>query len=270
MDLTSSNSFVLDAGTGQRMHVAAQAVPTQVSDVDMNGVIWELVALIKAAGVVPTAFDKTVPASYKQVVQAARRLFGGNLRTITAAGTTVLTADDAGLVLIDATANAVTVTLPAVNAVTGAPLIFEFVRIDGSANAVAINRAGADTFVGGSTGFTLVGQKDQRSLVGDAVSKWTVTSPGGNQLLAANGYREIGGGLILQWGSTAGLSSAADTNVNLPIAFTSSFYGVLLTQSYTPNSGVVGYSVGVPVSMSQFTARSNGTGYGNFFVALGK
>jgi len=70
MDFTSSNSYVTDAGTGQRMHQQAQSVPTAVSDTDMNGLIWELLAAIKAGGLVPAAFDKTVPGTYTQLRDA--------------------------------------------------------------------------------------------------------------------------------------------------------------------------------------------------------
>lgn len=70
MDYTLSDSYVTDAGTAQRMHLQAQAVPTAVSDADLNGLIWETLAAIKAGGLVPADFDKTVPASYTQLRDA--------------------------------------------------------------------------------------------------------------------------------------------------------------------------------------------------------
>ena len=147
---------------------------TLLSNLWCDGVQQELISVIEAAGLVATG------ATLTQVRQAIKRMCGGNVRTITAAGPTVLTADDAGMVVIDATANAVAITLPAVNAVTGVPLMFEFVRVDTTANAVTITRAGADTFVGGATSFTLNRQGDQRTLAGDATSKWaTVAMPEG-------------------------------------------------------------------------------------------
>lgn len=177
MDYTSSNGFATDAGTGNRMHTQNQAIPTMVTDTDLNGLIWSLMEIQKAGGIAAVAFDKAVPATYTGVIKAIKRMCGGNVRLITGAGPTVLTADDAGLVLLDATANAVAVTLPAANAVSTSPLLFEFVRVDGVlANAATVSRAGADTFVGGATSFVLSAQNDFRSVMSDSASKWATTS----------------------------------------------------------------------------------------------
>ncbi len=143
-----------------------------------NGVTEEHLNLIEGAGLVPAL------ATLTQVRQAVKRLAGANVRTITVVGPTALTADDAGLIVLDATANAVTITLPAANLVVGVPLQFQFVRIDTSANAVTINRAGADTFVGGATSFVLVGQGDTRTVRSDATSKWATLA------LSALGYAQ--------------------------------------------------------------------------------
>lgn len=74
MDYTTSDAYATDAGTGNRLHQQSAAVPTAVTDKDMNGVIWELMSLIKAANISPVAFDKTVPGSYTQVTQAVQAL----------------------------------------------------------------------------------------------------------------------------------------------------------------------------------------------------
>lgn len=145
--------------------------PTELDADAFNGYQEENMAIIEGSGQVGNA------AVRNQVFKGLKRLFGGNVRVISAAGPTALTVDDAGLVLIDATANAVAITLPAVNSITGAPLLFEFVRIDSVlANAVTVSRAGADTFVDGSTTFALSTQNDFRSVMGDSTSKWVTTS----------------------------------------------------------------------------------------------
>jgi ABC-type Fe3+ transport system substrate-binding protein len=72
MDYTLSNSFATDAGTAQRMHLQAQAIPTAVSDVDMNQLTWELMEIQKAGGQVAAAFDKAVPATYQKLLTALR------------------------------------------------------------------------------------------------------------------------------------------------------------------------------------------------------
>lgn len=84
MDYTLSNAYTTDAGTGNRMHQQSAATTTAVTDQDMNGVIWELLAIIKAGGLAPVAFDKTVPATYTQVAAAIQ---SGKLFSAAAAGT---------------------------------------------------------------------------------------------------------------------------------------------------------------------------------------
>lgn len=74
MDYTGSNSYTTDVSTGNRMHSQAQAVPTAVSDSDLNGLIWELLSVIRGAGITPLAFDKTIPATYSQVYSAVQTL----------------------------------------------------------------------------------------------------------------------------------------------------------------------------------------------------
>ena len=72
MDYTLSNGYATDAGTGQRMHLQAQAIPTAVSDLDMNDILWNLMEIVKAAGLAAAQFDKTVPATYQKLLTALR------------------------------------------------------------------------------------------------------------------------------------------------------------------------------------------------------
>lgn len=233
--------------------------PTDFNAEWPNGVQEELLGIIEGAGVVPAL------ATLTQVRQAIKRIAGANVRTIAAVGPTALTADDAGLILVDATANAVTITLPAANAVAGVPLQFEFVRIDTTANAVTINRAGADTFIGGATSIALVGRKDQRVIRSDATSKWAVTSSGGVQLLTNNGYREIGGGLILQWGSQ--VVTSTQTSYNFPLAFPSVGLIIVLADG---DGVAAGQTFGAHiVSASQYSAICSGASVLTNYFAIG-
>lgn len=75
MDYTQSNSYDTDAGTGNRMHEDSKAVPTAVSDLDMNSIMWSLMEVLKAAGLPGIQFDKADPASYQQLLKAMRSLF---------------------------------------------------------------------------------------------------------------------------------------------------------------------------------------------------
>lgn len=179
--------------------------PTDLEAAWFNGTQEELLALIEGAGIAPGV-------ALTQVRQAIKRLFAGNLGTITAAGPTALTADNAGLVLVDATANNVAITLPAANAVAGVPLQFQFVRVDATANTVTISRAGADTFIGGGTSFTMPGQGAFRTVKGDAVSKWCITSSDANT-------GAVRPGTVIEWTGTSApsgylLCPTAQTNIS--------------------------------------------------------
>jgi microcystin-dependent protein len=184
MDRISTSTKATDLfGVGKHGYrdgnLGGGVLPTDFNAEACNGIQEEMMAIVEGSGQVGSA------ATRNQVFKGLKRLYGGNVRVISAAGPTVLTVDDAGLVLIDATANAVAITLPAVNSITGAPLLFEFVRIDSVlANAVTVSRAGADTFAGGATSFALSTQNDFRSVMGDSTSKWVTTaqaSTGGQQ-----------------------------------------------------------------------------------------
>lgn len=145
--------------------------PTYLNAAWFNDAQEELLNIIEGAGVVPAAGTRT------QVRQAIRRMFGGNLTTVNAGNSPfALTADHAGIVLVDATAGNASATLPAVNAVASLPLKLRFVRIDATANTATLTCAGADTLVGGAASFTLVGQAANRSIEGDSASKWSTTA----------------------------------------------------------------------------------------------
>lgn len=89
--------------------------------------------------------------------------------------------------------------------------------------------------------------------------------------LAANGYQKLPGGLILQWGSTAATTLGIDMFQSLPLAFPNAFYALVVSQSYTNNSGSIGYFCGGPNGqLSQFTWRGSVSGNGGCFIAIGK
>lgn len=148
---------------------AAGILATALNAAWCDGVQQELINLIEAAGLAPSG------AALDQVLQGVKRLAGGNVKTITAAAV-ALTADDAGLVLIDASVNNVSVTLPAADAVANVPLTYEFVRLDATANAVTVTRAGTDSFVGGATSFSLDEQADYRCVRCNGLGLWTSTA----------------------------------------------------------------------------------------------
>ncbi len=245
-------------------------LPTDFNAEFCNAIQEELMGIVETSGQVGGA------GTYNHVMKGLKRLYGGNVRVITAAGPTALTVDDAGLVLIDATANAVAVTLPAVNAITAVPLLFEFVRIDSvTANAVTVSRAGADTFVGGGTSFALSSQNDFRSVMGDATSKWVTTSqavsssvmqlmPVATPTLAGNamtvpavqftlGFRKPNlatGGVDIVTGTPAALTIPAGATLGSLSGKQSSIIDIVMNNGGTLERAVVNLAGGVDLSMT--------------------
>lgn len=159
---------------GFRDGVLAEAIyPTYLNAKWFNAIQEELMTVIEGAGVAPDGVVRT------QVLKAIKRLMGGNVTTVNAANSPLaLTADNAGLVILDATAGNISATLPEVDAVAGVPLRFNFVRMDATGNTATVNRASTDTFVGGATSFTVVGQGAARSIEGDSATKWATIAGG--------------------------------------------------------------------------------------------
>ncbi len=136
----------------------------------LNGIAEEIVTgLIAGAGI--TADRNTLT----QIMQAVKRVAGGNLSTVTA--NTTLTADNAGLVLVNAAGGNVALTLPAANGMNGLPMRFAFVRTDTSANTVTITAAGSDT-IGpmAATSVTLTAAGDTMQLTSNGSNGWVLPS----------------------------------------------------------------------------------------------
>lgn len=90
-----------------------------------------------------------------------------------------------------------------------------------------------------------------------------------NQSLSGNGYQKMPGGLILQWGATSP-SAVGDVVTSTPIPFPNQFLQVLITQGYTPGTGVISYAGVHIINNSQFTWRgSSPTGQAFRFIAIG-
>lgn len=75
MDYTNSPDHVVHAPTGRTMHEDSQALPTVVSDRDMNQTIWEMMTFLRKAGVEGKEFNPDDPETYEQVYKAVKDLF---------------------------------------------------------------------------------------------------------------------------------------------------------------------------------------------------
>jgi hypothetical protein len=176
----------------------------------LNRVQELLRGVVAGVGITPT---KT---GYGQLDQAVRRLAGGNVANVTATG--ALTADQAGVVTINAAGGAITLTLPAANAAGGAPLRFQLARTDSSANAVTIQRAGADT-IEGATSITLAAG-ERLQLTSDGVSAWRAPAGRFTQSIGTSGWLRMPSGLIVQWGA---MGSSADVPGTAILSIAGSF-----------------------------------------------
>jgi|GEM_PF-1559972 len=243
------------------------AVPATVPGYEwFNGVQEELVGAIARAGLTPDHADLA------QLRKGMDRLYGGGLRSV--AANTTLTADDAGVVLVDASGAARTITLPAAAAANARPVRIRVVKTDSSANAVTVQRAGSDT-IEGATSIALTSQWSAAALMSDGVNAWVhqiglaatnttrgtvrlsqnaetdagssaliAVTPASLQIatrsLAANGYQRLPGGLILQWGAVARASRtlSAAAVVTFPLAFPTACYAVIPTIDYD-NAGLL-------------------------------
>ena len=158
-------------------NVVSGQAPTPVHSDWLNGVQAEGLNLLSAAGVTPI---KTVFTGW---LQSLRRMFAGNSAAVSASGS--LTADNAGLVIVNATSANLSLALPAAASAGGSPMTFRIRRSDLTANTVSLTLNGSDTWAPGAvTGTLVLQQSEGLDIFGDGVSTWFVVPVGA-------GYRGI-------------------------------------------------------------------------------
>lgn len=242
MDYTQSPEHVTHVATGNRMHAQNQAVPTEVTDKDLNSVHWSLMELVKAAGLAGQQFDPGAPASYQVLRNAMAELLRRGYGAMGVAG---------------GTADAITVAL------TPPPVAL----IDGMAVRVRAASANATTTptlaVAGLVPKTIVKGNGRPLAAGDIDGAghwldlqfdsirdaWVLANPTSGvdqvgrpgRVYASNDWTPIGGGLILQWGNTSGgldiPSAGVSLNITFPIAFPTAAFQVVGTLLSTGLSG---------------------------------
>lgn len=240
MDRTTALNYLLSAGKRvfQNRNIAAGLHGTSHDAVDRTAVQEELMGVIEGLGLTPD------PNSLAQLLQASRRLAGGNVRSITA--TAALTPDDAGLIPVSCAGGAVTLTLPAANAAGGKPFRYTIIRTDTSAaNALTVQRAGADTIEGSSS--LTIPIASRLTLHSDGASVWrNVGEAATGRLLSGSGYYRLPGGLILQWGSyNATGGEPPQIGVAFPFTFPGAIFsaGATLSNSTTQSGGLSLYNL---------------------------
>jgi hypothetical protein len=225
--------------------------------------------------------------------------FGGNVTTVS--GTGALTAQSAGLVLVNASSGNINITMPAVSGVNGLPLPFCFVRTDNSANSVTLIAASGDTFWpiqassfsvspltsyqvkgDGSHAWWSVGGTNFAAINGSAIQAFNVAPASTvNQAvnlgqfassLASSGYQKLPSGLIVQWGNV--LTSAANTPYTwtFPIAFPNASLSVSVQSNDSSGPYATGIYTGVGPSYKasvQFTTADPGSSKNHICMAIG-
>lgn len=225
-----------------------------------------------------------------QVTTAVRRLAGAQAAVLSA--NTTLSLAHAGLVLVDASAGNVTLTLPPATTLAG--LTYRIVRTDASANTVTVQADGTD-LIEGAASLTLP-PGDRRVLVTDGTDTWhrtvaeasetvrglielaTVSEArdltdllraltpgtldasfkGGNQSLNTTGYQKLPGGLIVQWGRADLVPAGGTVTVTLPVAMTS----VTIPSATIAESGSTSYVQAVhahTATMTSFVLENTNT-----------
>lgn len=278
MDRTNGANHI-DIGGGRRgfqdRNRAASIPGTTVNAEFLLGVQEELVGLIEALGLEPSAANRT------QILAALRRLAGGNITPL-AGSTATLTADHAGVALCAVPEGGQVVTLPAAAAVPGIPLRFLFVRTDAvAANVCTIQRAGSDTIDAASSLTIPVGGRV--TLVSNGVGTWSVVGSSdavgafaaltdGPGALAGHAFQEVrvnAGGTALEYvdrpfeGSITIGSAPTASEVLLrhkmqgPVRFAAGLAGWKFTGTTNATADTV------------ITAKRDGVAFGTITIAAG-
>lgn len=257
MDYTLSPQHVVHPGTGNRMHDVNQAIPTQVTDKDLNQLTWSLMKILSAAGVAGQQFAPNDPASYDRLLVAMatlmRRSYGSVAVAAGAADAITATFDPPVIGLVDGLN--VHVRAIAENA-TSAPTF----KADGTTAKVICKEDGlplSPADIAGS-GHRLQLQYDQES------DKWVLLNPSfianfGAHLHASNGYQRFPGGLLLQWIEGAPVTAEGYQNLIWPTAFSSACFKAFASTGGT-DSGADAFFQVVSYNTTQVQVVANNTG----------
>ena len=211
-----------------------------------NAVQEEIVNTILGAGIVLDGANVTqLRRAIDRLAASAQNFYVGNV---------TLTADQAGVVYIDATAGPRVVTLPLANALNGKSIRYLIVKTEGSANAITVQPSGADLIDIGTPNVSLSLGGENLQITSNGVSGWytqqglrptttrrgqprfataaetdagTITdvalTPAGLGIATRNyanpGYARLPGGLIMQWGVTNSGDVGTSFTATFPIAF---------------------------------------------------
>ena len=205
------------------------------------GVQESIIAVAEGVGIVPA--DSALGSVDTQLLQAIQTIASGH-KTATITASAAVTAANAGLIPVDATAGNIVIGLPLSASANGQGFRYKFIRLDATTHTVSLALAGADTLlVVGGTSVALTSAAPVE-LIADGGTHYVSISPVSASnfpsSLGSSGWKKYpdpnspSGYFIEQWGS--GASTSFPQTVTLPIAMPNALLRVLANEA-SPSGG---------------------------------
>lgn len=241
MDRVSGANYVTVGGKRfyQDQNLVGGITGTEFVAADFNARQEEILGVIEGAGLTASASSTT------QMLAAIKRLAGGNTSAVLTLNTT-LTPDNAGLVIVNATAASVVLTMPAGTAAAGTPMHFEVVRIDGvAAHTVTIVLQSGDGLV--VPGPLAVLPEQVVRVVALGGTAWVTAVENAPASLGTTGYEFTASGTLRQWGTVNTATGNGDV-ITFPIPFPTAVDNIIVVEhsasgwGSTPQPTVFGWN----------------------------
>ncbi len=177
MDRVSSAGYqTLGVGRSwQNMNLGSGIQGTTFDQVWFQGVQESIVETIAKSGQTPA--DSTLGSPDTQLLNAILAFAGANTQVVSSTPGSPLTALSAGLVVVNATAGNISITLPASAGFGGNVQRWKFARADGTSNTVSIAFHAGDTLlIGGGSGPLSLGPLAVVDLTADGSTHWVQSS----------------------------------------------------------------------------------------------
>jgi hypothetical protein len=193
-----------------------------------NGVQEEIIGLIEGSGQAASS------GSNLQALAAVKRLAGANVSAVLT-GSTTLAPDNAGQIIVNATAGSIVLTMPIGSASGGNPMQFEIVRIDGvPAHTVTIALQSGDGLVVPGPLSIAAGQYVRVVSLGG--SAWVTSIENAPASLGTGGYEFTTSGTLRQWSTGPTVTGNGDV-ITFPIPFPNYVDNVVITEENASDWG---------------------------------
>lgn len=287
MHYTQSPDHIVHVATGRTLHEDAAALPTVVSDTDLNQVNWELMTILNKRGVAGKPFNPDDPTTYEQVYGCITDMIAeaNNSRDYKESVLCVITNPAVPLTGIPTSAQCDNVPTAIITAGSRVLIAYPSAHNNNGIWVIGtgawVRAADADQSIEVTAELSV--NIEQGSVY--ASSTWTLATdgvvvPGATPMLfkrtsliasldfasslGSNGYKKYPdpssptGYFIEQFGTVSVPSNVSDVTIYYPIVFPNVALSALATCDYTVGSGAVGYVAGGSVFNNGFTIRSSG------------